>query len=301
MSIELSPQAISAVEFDLVRRGYDPEQVRQFLQRLGGAVEELRSHLIASDARARAAMARVQELSAQQRPAAVVSNSDTESISRALLAAQKTADELVGNAKAHAVETVFAAEERAHEIVAAAHEEADEFAQAARHEARLQAEAEIATLLAERSRLQTDTCVLHNEIAELNEQIAELRATMLAPMVAEPEPALVSAGVETGNGFAHTNGHSNGLALSNGHSNGLASSNGHVNGESNGHTAWFEPPVVTTMLLPPPPKSMPVSPPTSDLESESDSGTEPWVSKPVELHLRVIRVDPSVTEALRNS
>jgi DivIVA domain-containing protein len=171
--MELSPQKISEFEFDLVRRGYDPEQVRPFLQRLGGAVEEMQRHLIASDARARAAMARVHELSAVQQQTPVgPSVGDAEAITKTLMLAQRTADELTANADSYAAETVAAAEERARSLVEDAERRTTDYVQRTESDARTRIESELAGLTDRRAALQNEADILRGQIAEMRDQIS---------------------------------------------------------------------------------------------------------------------------------
>jgi DivIVA domain-containing protein len=46
--MEMSPKAIAAVTFPVVRKGYDPEQVRSFLSQLSRGVEELQNRALQS-------------------------------------------------------------------------------------------------------------------------------------------------------------------------------------------------------------------------------------------------------------
>jgi DivIVA domain-containing protein len=255
--MELSPQAISAVEFDLVRRGYDPDQVRQFLQRLAAAIEEMRSHLVASDARARAAMARVQELSASPHQApAPQPASDTEAISKALLLAQRMSDEVVAEAQAKADAMVAEAQNQAGAVMAAAEARALEKALHSEHEARTRLSSEVSVLAERKAILQAESDVLRSQIAEMHQQIGtsinELQKVLVASR--KPRPALdapeqhaalpsppVSAPLATppvapseptaaSNGNGSTNGSTTGST--NGSTNGA--SNGTANGAANG-------------------------------------------------------------------
>ena len=49
----MSPKAIAAVTFPVVRKGYDPEQVRSFLSQLSRGVEELQNRALQAEAKAR--------------------------------------------------------------------------------------------------------------------------------------------------------------------------------------------------------------------------------------------------------
>jgi DivIVA domain-containing protein len=152
--MELSSQAINGIEFDQVRKGYDPEQVKSFLSRVGAAVDEMRSHLVASDARARAAMARVQELSARE-PAAVGS-ADTDVISKTLLMAQRTADAAVADAQKSADATLADADTRSKTMIADSEARSTEMIRQAELMATSHMESELRTLKERKASLSTE-------------------------------------------------------------------------------------------------------------------------------------------------
>ncbi|HRE01019.1 MAG TPA: hypothetical protein PLV68_06940, partial [Ilumatobacteraceae bacterium] len=99
-------------------KGYDPVEVREYLESLSGSIEGLQSQATAMEARARAAVARLQELNASQhaggqadvkrtdptpaKGAPLAEVAEAETISRTLLLAQRTADHTVAEAKAEA-------------------------------------------------------------------------------------------------------------------------------------------------------------------------------------------------------
>lgn len=164
--MELSPQAITGVEFTQVRKGYDPEEVKSFLARLAAGLEEMRSHLVASDARARAAMARVQELSSRE-PVG-----DTEVISKTLLMAQRTADTVVGEAQRSADETLSSADLRSKNMVAEAEAKAAETLRQSELMARNHAESELRSLNERRAALQSEVEQLNEGIVAERERVA---------------------------------------------------------------------------------------------------------------------------------
>ena len=63
--MELSPQSVASTTFKTVKKGYDPDEVRAYLGQLATAIESAQSQASAMEARARAAVARLQELAAQ--------------------------------------------------------------------------------------------------------------------------------------------------------------------------------------------------------------------------------------------
>jgi DivIVA domain-containing protein len=164
--MELSPQAITGVEFSQVRKGYDAEEVKSFLTRLAAGLEEMRSHLVASDARARAAMARVQELQGRE-PAG-----DTEVISKTLLLAQRTADSTVGDARKIADELITGADVRSKAMIAEADATAAETVRQAELQARNHTESELRTLNERRGALQAEVEQLNDRIVAERERVA---------------------------------------------------------------------------------------------------------------------------------
>ena len=118
--MDLSPAQISETSFRTIRKGYDPGEVDAFLADVATALEEARQQATAMEARARAAVARLQEVtaaaadaepdtslttteSADPAPDAVqIPVAEAETISRTLLLAQRTADATIAEARAEA-------------------------------------------------------------------------------------------------------------------------------------------------------------------------------------------------------
>ncbi|MCU1365307.1 MAG: hypothetical protein JWN39_946, partial [Ilumatobacteraceae bacterium] len=138
--MELSPQSVASTTFKTVKKGYDPDEVRAYLAQLATAIESAQSQASAMEARARAAVARLQEIAAQP-PAAAANTSNTptgiakpavvapvvaveesETISRTLLLAQRTADNTVAQADADAARIRSDAEAEAKYAVETARE-----------------------------------------------------------------------------------------------------------------------------------------------------------------------------------
>src|SRR5262245_34637151 len=109
----ISPHDIRARHFTTVKRGgYDQREVEAFRTAAAEALEQSTQQATAMEARARAAVARLQELQQQQaasQPAADIAPSapaepavgvaEAETISRTLLLAQRTADSTVADAE----------------------------------------------------------------------------------------------------------------------------------------------------------------------------------------------------------
>ena len=129
-AMELNPQAIADAQFRVIRKGYDPEQVRPLLTQ---AAESLRSALSraataegrvtsaesrAGDAEARAIEAEARAKAALQAASVAqeAAGEDPEQLRRALLTAQKAADATVADAKQQSETIVAKAREEAKKI-----------------------------------------------------------------------------------------------------------------------------------------------------------------------------------------
>jgi len=113
--MELTPSQISAASFRTVRKGYDPDEVEAFLRDAATALEQAQQQATAMEARARAAVARLQEQQAASPTAEAAASEaapagrdvqigadEAETISRTLLLAQRTADSTIAEAVAEA-------------------------------------------------------------------------------------------------------------------------------------------------------------------------------------------------------
>ena len=103
--MELSPQQIRGVGFKMVKKGYDPDEVDAFKEDVATVVETVHSQATAMEARARAAVAKLHEVSqnppapASEREPEGFSASDNDRITRTLALAQRTADAAVAEAR----------------------------------------------------------------------------------------------------------------------------------------------------------------------------------------------------------
>ena len=204
--MELSPKAITNVEFHLVRKGYDPDEVRAFLTQVAKGVEALQTQLTNADARARAAVARMQELTAASPSAAAVvapsaevatvaapmpavvaethvSMGDTDTIAKTLLLAQRTADATVAEAQGKAATIVASAEDRARTIVDQAEarsgvltRDAEERAASMIDQAKSDA---VEASAAERARIQAEIASMRAERDQLQANVSELGAQLI--------------------------------------------------------------------------------------------------------------------------
>src|SRR6476619_1186682 len=120
--MELTPQSVRATGFKTIRKGYDPAEVDIFKNQVASAIESAQNQATAMEARARAAVAKLQEMTQggaskegsatpsagtaapadEPAPATVgetpgakpaePGSDDADTISRTLLLAQRTAD-----------------------------------------------------------------------------------------------------------------------------------------------------------------------------------------------------------------
>ena len=204
--MEMSPKAIAAVTFPVVRKGYDPEQVRSFLSQLSRGVEELQNRALQAEAKSR--------LSAAPAPAAEPAP-NMDSITKTLVMAQRTADATLAEAREEADGIRNEASERAESILAEAKAQGAQMITAAEQEAlrtgeitRSKVAAEVEALEVRRSALSDDVDALSSHVTTQREQLASTvlvlnqalehpglqdvpKPTLSAPPADPPGPALV--------------------------------------------------------------------------------------------------------------
>ena len=173
--MEMSPQRVRSAEFKTARKGADPEQVRAFLNDVADELERAQNQSTAMEARARAAVARLQEMSegqvADAPPAPPMAAPDatdvpaeqSDAIGRTLVLAQRTADSLIAEARAEAARLVAAANDEAaatrdstREMAATMLDEAREEARRLGETERLAVASEVDSLKARRDFLESD-------------------------------------------------------------------------------------------------------------------------------------------------
>ena len=167
--MDVSPKTLREVEFREKLRGYHPEDVDQFLERVAAGIEALQDRLRQTTERA----VHAEEL------AAATGESD-EALRRTLVLAQRTADAAVEEARSQATAIVDEAAEKARGIV----EDARRKAAAMATEAQAQLRDDIAVLEAARTRLADDVRAFedwiehhHNEVsAALADALNHLKA-----------------------------------------------------------------------------------------------------------------------------
>jgi DivIVA domain-containing protein len=187
--MEMSPQTVRSTGFKVVKKGYDPAEVDAFKEQVASAVEYTQNQATAMEARARAAVAKLQELSQQvaaaPEPAAAPAPAqpaaaDHEVISRTLMLAQRTADTTVAEAKVEAEAIVSQARDEAGRVLDNARVMAAKTLDDARFESRrasedekLRAENEVQALLARRDFLLSDVDHLEQYIGAQRERLRD--------------------------------------------------------------------------------------------------------------------------------
>lgn len=203
--MELSPQSVASTTFTTVKKGYDPGEVKAYLARLATSIEATQTQAAAMEARARAAVSRLQELAAQtgvqSAPAAVASPSaptaapvlgepdtgtdEAHTISRTLLLAQRTADTAIAEANAEAKKIREDATAEARRTVDEAKhtqgrlvEEAKAEARRASEDQRVQIDSEVQSLLARREFLLSDVEHLEQHVIGHRNRLRDLAASL---------------------------------------------------------------------------------------------------------------------------
>ena len=185
--MDISPQTIRSTGFKTVKKGYDPDEVEQFRNQVATAVEAAQNQATAMEARARAAVAKLQEVTQQvavggrESTAASSPSGDTEVISRTLLLAQRTADLTIADAKAEAEGITAHAREEASRVLDSARtmaaktvDESRADARRAVEDERVRAENEVQSLLARRDFLLGDVDHLEQYLQAQRERLRVL-------------------------------------------------------------------------------------------------------------------------------
>jgi cell division initiation protein len=189
VAAEITPTEVAGASFKTVRKGYDPDEVDAFLDRTAKALEEAQQQAAAMEARARAAVARLQELSAAQEhpapaappppePSVTAGPDEAETISRTLLLAQRTADTTVAEARAEAERLLEEARTEAETTIDSTREMSAKLLEDARAEARrateserVAAENEVQSLAARRAFLLGDVDQLEQFLVDQRERL----------------------------------------------------------------------------------------------------------------------------------
>lgn len=185
--MELSPDSVSGTTFRIVKKGCDPEEVRTYLAQLAVSFEAMQKHAAAMEARARAATARLQEIAAQPAvaPAGPTNDEAADSISRAMLLAQRTADTTVREAEIEAAQIITRAKAEAQILVDSGQGALNRMLDEAKHDARKAAEGElkrvedeVASMLARRDFLLSDVEHLEQHIVTQRERLRDVASAL---------------------------------------------------------------------------------------------------------------------------
>ena len=189
--MDFSPQTVRSAGFKTVKKGYDPTEVDDFKEKVAAAIETAQNQATAMEARARAAVAKLQEVSQQVTsgtapgPAPSPSDEDSETISRTLLLAQRTADQTVAQANADAESITVKARVDATTVIDNARSMADKLLDEARLEARrsgeserIKAENEVQALLARRDFLISDVDHLEHHLGAQRERLRDAAVSL---------------------------------------------------------------------------------------------------------------------------
>jgi len=177
--MEMNPQRVRSAEFKTVRKGADPDEVRVFLDDVASELERAQNQATAMEARARAAVARLQEVTegAAAAPSSVdASAEESETISRTLLLAQRTADSTVAEAQAKASSVVARANDEAAKTLDSTRQMASEMLDEARTEARSIGVAEQESVAEEVEALKARRDFLESDVHHLETFLADQRA-----------------------------------------------------------------------------------------------------------------------------
>jgi DivIVA domain-containing protein len=175
--MEMSPKAIAAVTFPVVRKGYDPEQVRSFLSQLSRGVEELQNRALQAEAKARLAAT----------PAPAEDAPSVDSITKTLLLAQRTADTTLADAREEAEGIRKEAADRAESILAEAKAQGSQIITAAEQEALRTGEITRARVAAEVDALESRRAALSDDVDTLSGHISSQRERVAAAVAALQE------------------------------------------------------------------------------------------------------------------
>jgi DivIVA domain-containing protein len=200
--MELTPQALHAVEFREARKGgYNTRDVDDFIERVAAGVGQLNERAREAHARAEAAEARLvdaqRELDeARRRPMSPEAAETDETLRRTLVLAQRTADATIKEAKEEANRVLSEAREEA----ARTRAEAEADARRGAEGARLAAQAEVESLITNRDVLKIDVETLSRRLGEQRNNIRagvnELQRLLDDPTALKPVPTPQLADVE---------------------------------------------------------------------------------------------------------
>lgn len=201
--MDINPQRVRTIEFGTARKGLDPDEVRNFLNQVANELERAQNEATAMEARARAAVTRLQQLSdeaevsgdvatpvadnvdaAPTEPHQVASGSsepitasvdESETISRTMLLAQRAADLTIAEAEAEALRLRTDADDAA----AAVLEQARADARVAGDAERDVVQGEVSALMARRDFLESDVDQMERFLVDQRMRLREAAAAMI--------------------------------------------------------------------------------------------------------------------------
>jgi len=178
--MEMSPQRVRSAEFKTIRKGADPDEVKVFLSDVADELERAQNQATAMEARARAAVARLQEVSqpSASAPAVEASVDESATISRTLLLAQRTADTAVAEARSEASRIVGSANDEAANTLDSTREMAAQLLAEARVEARRVGEGERTAIASDVDALKARRDFLESDVEQLELFLTEQRSRL---------------------------------------------------------------------------------------------------------------------------
>ncbi|MBV9953177.1 MAG: DivIVA domain-containing protein [Acidimicrobiia bacterium] len=154
--MDLTPKLLTeGTDFQQVRRGYDPDEVDDFLERVAAAVSRLQGQLVEANRRAEIA-----EAAAARTPTSEPDHPALDEMQRTLVLAQRTADAAVREAREEADTLVASARREAATILTNGRQEADRYAA----ETRLTLSGEVRELEQQRESLLDDLTSLERHV-----------------------------------------------------------------------------------------------------------------------------------------
>lgn len=209
--MDVTPQLIEQIDFAEKFRGYDPDQVDDFLERVGAAIAELTKNVHEATQRAERAEADLRNLpDAGRTPVAAMSDEEEAMQStRTLMMAKRTADaaiadareeaqKLVADARGTADQQVRDARTEADRIVGEARVAADQMTQKATAEANREYGARRDQILAEIGDLENRKVGVAGQLAAIEARLSEYRSGLstihgaISDILENPEAALRS-------------------------------------------------------------------------------------------------------------
>jgi cell division initiation protein len=172
--MDVTPQVLHEVEFRAKVRGYDPDEVDDFLERVAVGVGQLQDRLRDAGEKAAAAESRVAELQAKLKATPPATDTD-ETLRRTLVLAQRTADAAIREANEEAARTLEEANDRATTVIAEAEARAGAIVKDAEDEVRKGVDATRQRLVSEIIDLEVTRDSVRADIGALERHLDEQR------------------------------------------------------------------------------------------------------------------------------